>query len=107
MFFDFRLKQVTKSKSTLSKDEAEAILTKCQEALVESQAQVTLQEIKKSLRSTSPSKAGKKKLVRFGNMSIYFFREEGCFQRGENVNFPQPTPPTNPHPAASSATVKI
>lgn len=71
---------------------------KCQEALQESQAQITLTEIKKSLANVDPSKFSKRKHVKFGNMSLYFFREEGSFERGDPVEFPK----VNPVPAVKT-----
>ncbi|CAL8086597.1 unnamed protein product [Orchesella dallaii] len=86
-----KLKTLTKSKSPLSKEAAEEIITKCQEALQDTQAQLTLDEIKKSLDKASILKDSKRKHIKFGNMSVYFFREQGCFQRQEEVEFPKKT----------------
>lgn len=43
-----------------------------------------------------PSKYGKRKHIKFGNMSLYFFREEGSFQRKDTVEFPKVDPVSEP-----------
>ncbi|ODN03737.1 hypothetical protein Ocin01_02941 [Orchesella cincta] len=90
-----KLKTITQSKSALSKEAVDEIITKCHEALLETQAQVTLDEIKKSLEKASVLKDSKRKRIKFGNMSVYFFREQGCFQRQETVEFPKSSTQTS------------